>query len=254
MPAVEHVESADGTRIAYRAEGDGDPIVFVHGAVTSGIDWLLVMPMLRDRFRVVIMDRRGRGESGDGPGYAIEREAEDVLAVLDATDAAMLVGHSYGAMCSILAAEQTDRLRRLVLYEPPISASKELAAAAQEIVAKGDDPAALELFLRGTGMGNQQFETIRSSPAWDSLLTGVPALPRELQAASTWNHPDGQIDVPTLFLLTKGNQSPAFLTGLDELLSRFSNLERAEVTGPVHVSHLFAAEEFAELVADFCGQ
>ena len=63
------------------------------------------------------MDRRGRGDSGDGPDDAMEREAQDVLTVLDAVDGKLLVGDSYGALCSILAAERTDRLRRLVLAE-----------------------------------------------------------------------------------------------------------------------------------------
>ena len=121
MAAAQHTTSSDGTRIAYRASGSGDPVVLVHGSATWGADWLFVLPFLRDRFTVVTMDRRGRGDSADGPEYTMEHEAEDVLAVVEAVDAELVVAHSYGALCSILAAGRTDRLRRLVLYEPPIA-------------------------------------------------------------------------------------------------------------------------------------
>jgi pimeloyl-ACP methyl ester carboxylesterase len=65
VAAVHHVVSADGTRIAYRASGGGDPIVLVHGSATSSVDWVPIVPLLRERFTVVTMDRRGRGDSGD---------------------------------------------------------------------------------------------------------------------------------------------------------------------------------------------
>jgi pimeloyl-ACP methyl ester carboxylesterase len=104
---VEHAASTDGTPIGYRVSGSGDSVLLVHGSGTSGADWLFVLPHLRERFTVVTMDRRGRGDSGDGPDYAMERESQDVLTVLDAVDGKLLVGHSYGALCSILAAERT---------------------------------------------------------------------------------------------------------------------------------------------------
>jgi pimeloyl-ACP methyl ester carboxylesterase len=256
LPPVSEVQqatSADGTPIAYRAWGDGPPIVFVHGVGTSGADWTFVQPLLRDRFTVVAMDRRGRGASGDHSAYAMEREAEDVLAVLDAVDAELLVGHSYGGLCSVLAAQRTDRLRRLVLYEPPIGVRERDAAALDELVARGDVDAALEAFLRGAGTPEDQLALIRSSPAWPVLLDAVPALPRELRAASEWRNPPGPIDVPTLYLLGADTTSPAYLTGLDDLLAAFPDLRRDVIPGQQHVGHVFAAPVFAELVADFCG-
>ena len=191
MTAVEHVASADRTRIAYRVSGGGDPVLLVHGSVTSGADWLFALPHLcRSESLVVTMDRRGRGDSGDGPDYAMEREAQDVLTVLDAVDGKLLVGHSYGALCSILAAERTDRLRRLVLYEPPIAVrGGDWLKSMDELVARGDLDAALEGFLRSAGAPGEQFDAIRSSPAWPSLLDAVPALPRELHACAGWRHP-----------------------------------------------------------------
>ncbi len=70
---------------------------------------------------VYAVDRRGRGESGDGPNYTIEAEFEDVASVVDSIgDGTNLLGHSFGAVCSLEAALRTLHLRKLVLYEPPL--------------------------------------------------------------------------------------------------------------------------------------
>jgi pimeloyl-ACP methyl ester carboxylesterase len=252
VAAVEYVASADGTRIAYRVSGRGDPVLLVHGSATSGADWLFVLPLLRDRFTVVTIDRRGRGMSGDEPDYAMEREADDVLAVLDAVDAELLVGHSYGALCSILAAERTERLRRLVLYEPPIGVEGERLPGLDELVARGDHEAALEAFLRGAGAPDGQFDAIRASAAWPTLLDAVPALPRELHAAAAWRHPRGPIDVPTLFLQGADTKSPFYLEGLADLHAAFPLRRDELIPGQRHFAHAFAAEAFANLVTDFC--
>ncbi|HEV2811925.1 MAG TPA: alpha/beta fold hydrolase [Solirubrobacteraceae bacterium] len=253
MGAVQHVTSTDGTRIAYRSSGSGEPLVLVHGAATSGRDWLFALPFLRERFTVVTMDRRGRGDSDDAPDHAMEREAEDVLAVLDAAGAEKLVAHSYGALCSMLAAERTDRLRRLVLYEPPIAVKEHRSLTAlEELVARGELSAALEGFLRSAGAPDEQLSAIRSSPAWPVLLDAVPALPRELAASTRWRHAKGPIDVPTLFLVGADTTSPVYLEGLDELQAVFTDSRRELLGGQQHIAHVFAAEAFAALVADFC--
>jgi pimeloyl-ACP methyl ester carboxylesterase len=174
-----------------------------------------------------------------------------VLAVLDAVGAQRLVGHSYGALCSMLAVQRTDRLRRLVLYEPPIGVRDELIGGLDEAVARGDLEAALQTFLRGAGAPPEQLDAIRSSPAWPVLLDAVPALPRELHAASAWQHPKGPIEVPTLFLLGGDTRSGAYLDGLDDLLAAFPTIRRELIAGQTHIAHVFAAEAFAGLLLDF---
>ena len=251
MGPVQHATSADGTPIGYRASGGGEPVLFVHGVATSGGDWLFVRPHLRDRFNVVIMDRRGRGMSGNAEEYSMDREAEDVLAVLEAIDGRLLVGHSYGALCSILAAEKTNRLDRMVLYEPPIAVQPAWLQGLDEIVAGGDLDLALETFLRAAGTPDDQLAMIRSSPVWSHLLASVPALPRELHAATAWSPPQQAIDIQTLFLLGSDTTSPAYLDGLDDLLVKFTDLRRESLEGQMHVAHVFDAERFAQLVADF---
>jgi pimeloyl-ACP methyl ester carboxylesterase len=175
------------------------------------------------------------------------------MAVLDAVGAELLVGHSYGAMCSILAAQRTDRLRRLVLYEPPIGVTEARARTIDPLVERGDLDAALEAFLRGAGTPDDQMTAIRSSPAWPVLLDAMPALPRELHAAAAWRNPEGPIEVPLLYLLGGDTDSPSYLDGLDELLTAFPDVRRETLPGQRHIGHVFAAEDFAALVADFCG-
>jgi len=93
----------------------------VHGAGSARWGFDLVRPHLEDRFTVWTVDRRGRGESGDGDGYALEREVDDVAAVVrEEGPGALLFGHSYGALLSAGAAGLLDGLPGLVLYEAPM--------------------------------------------------------------------------------------------------------------------------------------
>ena len=243
--------SADGTEIAYRVAGDGEPLVLVHGAGTSSADWVFALPHLRERFTVVTMDRRGRGRSGDSAAYAMEREAEDILAVLDAVGGTLLVGHSYGALCAILAAQRTDRLRRLVLYEPPIAIAEASLEGLEERVA-ADPGAALEGFLLGTGTPPEQVGMIRASRAWPVLLDAVPALPRELRAGSRWENPAGPIGVPTLFLRGGETGGRAYLDTFEALQAAFPDGRLDLLPGQTHIAHILAAEAFAAAIIGFC--
>ena len=94
---LRHVTSPGGVSIACEVSGEGPPLVLVHGAGSARWSFDLVRPELESRFTVIAVDRRGRGDSSDGQGYEVEREFEDVAAVVrDAGEGALLVGHSYG--------------------------------------------------------------------------------------------------------------------------------------------------------------
>ena len=118
---METVTSRDGTPIAYERSDEGPPLILMHGMASTHLTWAFVLPELQEHFTVYAMDRRGRGESGVGGGtdYSMEREVEDVVAVIDSTDGPVdLLGHSYGAILALeVALRRTDRVRRLVLYE-----------------------------------------------------------------------------------------------------------------------------------------
>ena len=115
------VVSEDGTPIAVWRSGAGPPLVLIHGAAADHNRWAPVLPALEERFAVFAVDRRGRGRSGDAADYALEREYEDVVAVVESAGAEVSVlGHSYGGICALEAALLTDAIRALVLYEPPM--------------------------------------------------------------------------------------------------------------------------------------
>ena len=102
---MEHVSSADGTPIAYARTGSGPPLVLVHGSLNDRNAWGAVLPALAQHHTVYAMDRRGRGESGQPAEHALERQFEDVVAVIEAAGAPVdLIGHSYGAHCALGAA------------------------------------------------------------------------------------------------------------------------------------------------------
>jgi pimeloyl-ACP methyl ester carboxylesterase len=118
---IETIPSKDGTRIAYQHSGVGPPLILVHGTGGSHVRWASVLPALEPHFNLYAIDRRGRGESGDAASYAIEREFEDVAALVEAIGQPVyLLGHSYGGIGALEAALLTQHIRKLVLYEPPI--------------------------------------------------------------------------------------------------------------------------------------
>src|SRR5688572_24264216 len=97
------VSSRDGTRIAVWRSGHGPPLLLVHGATADHTTtWRSVRSTLEQRFTVFAMDRRGRGGSGDSSAYDLQREAEDVAAVIDFIgEPTAVLGHSYGGLCAI---------------------------------------------------------------------------------------------------------------------------------------------------------
>lgn len=249
---VSHVESDDGTSIGYRVTGDGPPVVLVHGVGTDSGDWFFVSPVLSEHFTVVTMDRRGRGESGDGPSYSMEREVEDILAVVDAVGAEFLVGHSYGGLCSMLAAARTDRLKALVVYEPPIAVTSEIADRARsEVVAEREEEVLTE-FLLAVGMTDDQFAAVRASSVWPRLLATVPAVPRELEAAAKWTPPPaGAITARSLYLLGGDTTDPVYLEELAATQAACADVTAERLPGQLHVGHVFDAQAFSELIARF---
>jgi pimeloyl-ACP methyl ester carboxylesterase len=112
---METITSRDGTRIAYARSGAGPPLILVHGTSAAATRWAPVVPALEEHFTVYAVDRRGRGESGDADDYAIEREFEDIAALIDATGGpANVLGHSFGG-CALEAGLRTENLHRLIV-------------------------------------------------------------------------------------------------------------------------------------------
>lgn len=180
---MEHVTSADGTPIAYERTGSGPPLVLVHGSLNDHAVWARVLGAFAERHTVYAMDRRGRGESGKPGEHALERQFEDVVAVVQAAgEPVALIGHSYGARCALGAAALVPELvKRLVLYEPP-SADNATREGVGEAFERDDPSTAVEGFMRMIGVPPDQLEALKKTPFWTYLGGFAPTMPSEARA------------------------------------------------------------------------
>lgn len=258
---MERVRSSDGTTIGFERHGSGEPVLLVHGATGSVESWALVAPLLADRFEVVVMDRRGRGSSGDGDDYSMDLEADDVEAVLEAVgDPVHLVGHSFGASLGLFVAARGARLRSLVAYEPPIATERHtpdgLVDRAESLIRDGALEAAAELFLTGAAaVPPEELEIIKSLPeVWQRVTEGVPTVPREARALDA-NPVDlealRRVAVPVMLLVGAEQDAPVYLDGLDEIERTLPDVRRVKIPGQRHLAPGFAPDAFADLVASF---
>jgi pimeloyl-ACP methyl ester carboxylesterase len=120
MTVAQKIRSADGTEIAFERVGQGPPLVIVGGAWNTRHSGAELAERLADSFTVYTYDRRGRGDSGDTPPYAVEREIEDLEAVIEAAGgSAALFGHSSGGALALETTARGLSVSKLAVYEPP---------------------------------------------------------------------------------------------------------------------------------------
>jgi pimeloyl-ACP methyl ester carboxylesterase len=175
---MEHVESADGTRIAFSRTGTGTPVVIVGGAFsTSAAGEPLAAALAAEGLQGVTVDRRARAESGDTKPYAPFREAEDLAAVIGAVGGrAAVLGHSSGAVLALYAAGEGVPISHLFLSEPPFLFGVAETAATlpdrlQALVDAGRPEEAVPLFQReAVGLPEPVIEQIRASPMFAGLV------------------------------------------------------------------------------------
>ena len=168
------VQSPDGTTIAWERSGSGSRVVIVDAAGSfRGFGPLASLPeALASRFEVVTYDRRGRGESGDTLPYAVEREVEDMSAVIAAAGgSANVFGFSSGAVLALHAAAAGLPISKLALLEPPIQLDDEPPDLEMEqeitaLVAAGRRGDAVEYFHRSIGVPEEFLVGMRDAPTW----------------------------------------------------------------------------------------
>ena len=263
------VASRDGTEIAVWTSGHGPPLVLVHGAVADHTRWRPLLPHLEPHVTVHAMDRRGRGASGDAPGYAIEREFEDVAAVVDAVadasgSTADLYGHSFGGLCAFGGATLTAGIGRLVLYEgwPPADArARELAPGVggrlDALLAEGNRDAVVETIFREVVlMPEAEITALRAQPAWPKRVAAAPTIVRELRAIPQVPFDPGhaaRIAVPTL-LLTGSDSDDPFAADLATVAAALPDARIGVLDGQRHVADILAPELFARRLLAFLGE
>jgi pimeloyl-ACP methyl ester carboxylesterase len=258
------VRSPDGTLLAVWVQGDGPPLVMVHGSMCDHSRFDPLLPELTNDFTIFAVDRRGFGASGDAPNYALEREFEDVAAVVDAVAArsdapVALWGHSYGANCALGAAVLTDAVHRLLLYEPSFGLTYPpgTITAVEESLAQGDrETAIVRIFTGILEMTEAEVETFRASPLWPVRLASAPTVPRECRAEERWVwQPDqfGGIKASTLML--SGSESPLKLREItDRIAGMIADVRIELLEGHAHFAFQDQPKMVAAIIREFVRQ
>jgi pimeloyl-ACP methyl ester carboxylesterase len=222
------VTSRDGTAIAYTGAGAGEPVVLVDGALNdralNGPNPRLAK-VLASQFTVFTYDRRGRGESADTQPYSVQREIEDLEAVIDAAGgSAYVYGISSGGALALEGATRLSSIRRLALYELPFVTDgsrkpvpDDFAAQLAELTRDGRQADALRYFFTaGVALPAAMVSLMRLLPAWAKLKKLAPSLPYDAQVirgtgsgvplpADRWSG----LSCPTLVIA--GGKSPAWM-------------------------------------------
>lgn len=253
--------SQDGTPIACFASGHGPPLVLFHGTSADHARWTPVLPALEARFTVYACDRRGRGASGDAKDYAVEREVEDVVAVVDGIGGPVnVLGHSFGALLSLEASARAKNIRRLAIYEPPLPVPgvvvfpSELVDRLQALLDAGDREGVVTTFLSEVPrVPPEQIALMKTMPAWSARVGAAHTIVRELRGFESWSFAKERLrDVKTKAVVFLGGASPVFFEGWAKAAHEALEGSRLVVfPGQQHVAMDTAPEMFTREVIAF---
>jgi pimeloyl-ACP methyl ester carboxylesterase len=246
------VRSRDGTPIAYDTAGDGPAVILVGGAFSYRRykSWVQLTELLAPRFRVVSYDRRGRGDSGDTAPYAVEREIEDLAALVEAAGGrAHVFGMSSGGVLALRAAAAGVPIERAVVYQPPFSVDAsghlpppDFESRLDALVASGDRGATVRYFMReGMGAPRVLVGALRlARPLWRNLEAVAHTLPYDYAVMNGTVHgtplaPEPWASIATPTLVLDGGKSPASLQlAADALVERMPVARRGRLDGQGH--------------------
>ncbi len=252
---MHQVTSKDGTSIAFDQSGQGPALVLVAPAFGTRTDMAGLVAALAPDFTAFAYDRRGRGGSGDTAPYAVEREIEDLDAVIEAAGGSGYVfGHSSGAVLALDAARVlATKMTKLALYEPPfiIDASRppmpeDFAAHLRELVAAGRRGDAVEYWQMNLGIPVEAIAQMRQSPMWSGLEALAPTLPYDATIMDGTQRGDptplrqwASVTVPTLVIdgttmMGREDFHTFMRHGADELAKVLPNAQRRTLEGQDH--------------------
>lgn len=261
------VISKDNTVIAYDKIGKGPLLILVAGALSDRSDTTKLARLLAEHFTVINYDRRGRGKSGDSDSYSVEREIEDLEALIDeAGGSAFIFGSSSGAVLALDATNSLNgKIKKQILYEPPFiiddsqpPVPRELTNQINELVTRNRHGDAVKLFF-SKAMNIPTFGVImmRFMPGWKKMADMAHTIPYDLAImegtqegkpllATRWR----TVNVPTLVLT--GEKSEAFFhNGARALSNMLPNTQYQKLAGQHHGSVVMAPQSFVDALVEF---
>jgi len=242
------VTSADRTVIDYDCYGEGPTVIFIGGAsIYRAIDDSTTQAAKRladEGFTTIDYDRRGRGQSGDTPPWALEREVDDVTALIGAVGGpAALYTNSSGADVALAAASGRTGISALVLYEPPFFAGESFAehlTALRSLLADGKNDEAMRYNLTSVvGIPADAVDEMARAPFWPAMVAAAPTLvydhaaTHEINMDPDWQRRWAGVTVPAL--VCSGDQTfPGMPEAADAVAAALPNASRRILPGQGH--------------------
>jgi len=256
--SISTIASADGTRIAIECAGAGPSLVIVHGGTGDRTRWTPLFPLLASKFRVCAMDRRAHGASGDTLPYSLQKEVEDVVAVVAAQPGPVFVlGHSFGGVCAYEAAFRAAKIARLALYEPPVRLADHSAILTrmEAMMRAGDRDGALTTFMREiVQISAAEVAAMKARPSWAGLLATVELSVRQDRALSQNQFdPDRArtLAIPTLLMMGSKTASSELKRSIDSLRETLPHATLRIFEGQEHNAMDAIPQEFAAALSSF---
>lgn len=238
------VVSKDGTKIAYEKSGKGPAVILIDGAMghRGHFGGLPLAAALSGNFTVITYDRRGRGESEDTLPYAVDREIEDIEALIDTVGAHVnLYGFSSGAVLALRAAAKLkNKVRALAVLEPPFgdeddAGRKEFQKnfrTLSTLLREGKKSEAVSFFLQDM-LPPSVLEGMKNSPGWNPMVKVAHTLAYDYQVMGDGAMPAkiaNSVTIPTLVL--DGEESPGFKhAAANAMAGAMGNSERKTIKG-----------------------
>ncbi len=237
-----HVISADGTSIAYHRDGTGPAVILIGGGLDDGSENEPLARELAEHFTVYNFARRGRGDSGDSSPYAVQREVDDIAAIIaEAGGSAHVFGASSGGMFALEAAAAGLPVGRVAVYEVPydtadgaLQRAREYRAQLGVALVEGRRADAVGLFMRLAGSSETDIADAMNSPYWPGLRDLAYTLAYD---AALYGPPPttrlAMITQPTL--VATGGSNEYFEQAADAVAASLAHAERRVIEGQGHV-------------------